>query len=92
MAVQAARALDDLAEMFVRRVQHIHNAAKLGLDRDRAATVERSDGLVNRRAGTIVAKGIYMCGPSGMTASFQRSLRKLGVPRMHIHFEHFDLR
>ena len=45
-AVQAARALDDLGEMFVRRIQHIHNAAKLALDRHRAATVERTDGLV----------------------------------------------
>ncbi len=44
-AVQAARALDDLGEMFVRRMQHIHNAAKLALDRYRAATVERTDGL-----------------------------------------------
>ena len=30
ISVQAARALDDLGEMFVRRMQHIHNAAKLG--------------------------------------------------------------
>ena len=46
LATQAARALDDLGEMFVRRMQHIHNAAKLALDRYRAATVERTDGLV----------------------------------------------
>jgi hypothetical protein len=32
--------------MFVRRMQHIHNAAKLALDRYRAATVDRTDGLV----------------------------------------------
>ena len=42
--------------------------------------------------GTIVAKDVYMCGPSGMTESFQHSLRKLGVPPMHIHFEHFTFR
>jgi hypothetical protein len=46
LAAQAAHALDDLGEMFVRRMQHIHNAAKLALDRYRAATVERTDGLV----------------------------------------------
>src|SRR5437879_10103500 len=46
LAAQAARALDDLGEMFVRRMQHIHNAAKLALDRYRAATVERTDKLV----------------------------------------------
>jgi hypothetical protein len=46
IAIQAARALDDLGEMFVRRMQHIHSAAKLALERYRAATVERTDGLV----------------------------------------------
>jgi hypothetical protein len=46
LATQAAHALDDLGEMFVRRMQHIHNAAKLARDRYRAATVERTDGLV----------------------------------------------
>src|SRR5437016_1313293 len=42
--------------------------------------------------GTIVAKHVYMCGPTGMTESFQHSLRKLGVPPIHIHFEHFTFR
>jgi predicted ferric reductase len=42
--------------------------------------------------GTIVTKDVYMCGPSGMLESFQHALRKLGVPPMHIHFEHFNFR
>ena len=42
--------------------------------------------------GTIVAKDVYMCGPSGMVESFQHSLHKLGVPPMHIHFEQFTFR
>src|SRR3954470_859166 len=46
LATQAARALDDLGEMFVRRMQHIHNAARQALERYRAATIERTDGLV----------------------------------------------
>jgi TnpA family transposase len=46
LTTQAARALDDLGEMFVRRMQHIHNAARQALERYRAATVERTDGLV----------------------------------------------
>jgi len=46
LATQAAQALDDLGEMFVRRMQHIHTAAKAALERYRAATVERTDGLV----------------------------------------------
>jgi len=46
LSVQAARSLDDLGEMFVRRMQHIHTAAKMALERYRAATVERTDGLV----------------------------------------------
>ncbi len=46
LSVQAARSLDDLGEMFVRRMQHIHTAARMALERYRAATVERTDGLV----------------------------------------------
>jgi hypothetical protein len=46
LATQAARALDDLGEMFVRRMQHIHTAAKAALECYRATTVERTDGLV----------------------------------------------
>lgn len=42
--------------------------------------------------GTILAKDVYMCGPSRMTESFQQALRKLGVPPIHIHFEHFNFR
>lgn len=42
--------------------------------------------------GTIVAKDVYLCGPSGMVESFQHSLRKLGVPPIHIHFEQFTFR
>jgi hypothetical protein len=46
LSTQSARALDDLGDMFIRRMQNIHNAAKLALDRYRAATVERTDSLV----------------------------------------------
>jgi len=46
LVTQAARSLDDLGEMFVRRMQHIHTAARTALERYRAATVERTDGLV----------------------------------------------
>lgn len=42
--------------------------------------------------GTIVAKDVYLCGPSGMVESFQHSLRKLAVPPIHIHFEQFNFR
>ena len=69
ISIQAARALDDLGEMFVRRMQHIQNAAKLALDRYRAATVERTDGLVttlhelllaHQEEGTIVQRFVAM--------------------------------
>ena len=39
ISIPAARALDDLGEMFVRRMQHIHNVAKVALERYRAATL-----------------------------------------------------
>lgn len=43
-------------------------------------------------SGTIVEKDIYMCGPTTMTTSFQRRLRKLGLPAHQIHFEDFNFR
>jgi predicted ferric reductase len=42
--------------------------------------------------GSIVAKDVYMCGPSGMVESFQHALRKLGSRPIHIHFEHYAFR
>ena len=42
--------------------------------------------------GPISEKDIYMCGASQMTGSFQKELRKLGVPAKQIHFEHFSFR
>ena len=58
--------------------------------RDGSLTVEHI--VETSGGGTIVAKDVYMCGPSGMMESFQHALRKLGVPPMHIHFEHFTFR
>src|SRR5437588_5926617 len=42
--------------------------------------------------GTIVAKDVYMCGPSGMTERFQHTLRKLVVPPTPLNFEPFTFR
>jgi predicted ferric reductase len=58
--------------------------------RDGSFTMEHIVGTCG--GGTIVAKDVYLCGPSRMTESFQQSLRKLGVPPMHIHFEYFTFR
>src|SRR5713101_2307488 len=59
-------------------------------ERDGSLTMEHI--VETSGGGTIVTKDVYMCGPSGMLESFQHSLRKLGVPPMHIHFEHFNFR
>ena len=59
-------------------------------ERDGSLTMEHV--VETSGGGTIVTKDVYMCGPSGMLESFQHSLRKLGVPPIHIHFEHFNFR
>jgi len=58
LSTQSARALDDLGDMFIRRMQHIHNAAKLALDRYRAATVERTDSLVTALHDLLLAHDV----------------------------------
>ena len=58
--------------------------------RDGSLTMEHI--IETSGGGTIVARDVYICGPSGMTQSFQHSLRKLGVPPIHIHFEYFTFR
>jgi hypothetical protein len=45
---QVARALDDVAEMFIRQVQKMHNKAREALDVYRAAHAEQIDALVAR--------------------------------------------
>jgi predicted ferric reductase len=58
--------------------------------RDGSLTMEHI--IETSGGGSIVAKDVYMCGPSGMVESFQHSLRKLGVSPIHIHFEYFNFR
>jgi TnpA family transposase len=45
---QVARALDDVAEMFIRQVQKMHNKAREALDIYRAAHTEQTDALIAR--------------------------------------------
>jgi predicted ferric reductase len=40
----------------------------------------------------LVARDVFICGPSGMTETVLASLRRLDVPRHHIHTEEFSLR
>lgn len=57
--------------------------------RDGSLTAEY---IVATSSGAIANKDVYMCGPTPLIKSFQRALRKLGVPSNHIHFEHFNFR
>jgi len=55
LAAQAARVRDDVAEMFVKRLQAIHRSAKEALDAYRLAHQRRTDGLVATLRDTVVA-------------------------------------
>ena len=39
----------------------------------------------------IADREIYLCGPPAMTAVVERSIRRVGVPRRHVHVERFAL-
>jgi predicted ferric reductase len=38
------------------------------------------------------ALSVFMCGPAGMTRTFQAEFRRAGIPRRHIYREYFDWR
>ncbi len=40
----------------------------------------------------VTDRDIFICGPAGMNATVQRSLRRLRVPRRQVHVEEFSLR
>jgi TnpA family transposase len=55
LTMQAARVRDDVAEMFVKRMQAIHRSAKEALDAYHLAHQRRTDGLVATLRDTVVA-------------------------------------
>jgi hypothetical protein len=55
MVVQLARALDDVADMFIRLVQKLHNHAYAALLQHQADHVERTDSLVATLHGVALA-------------------------------------
>jgi predicted ferric reductase len=38
----------------------------------------------------VAARDVYLCGPEGLIAQSQRTLRKLGLPRRQIHLDPFE--
>jgi len=79
--------LDDLRTAAARHATFRPHVTYSGSDG--ALTIEQVAAVCH---GSLTERTIYMCGPSRMTAGFQRALRQRGVPSHHIHFEHFDLR
>lgn len=57
IALQNARVLDDLAEMFIKRMLRIHRHAREALALDRLKHQERTDGLIHKLHEVIVAWG-----------------------------------
>ena len=39
----------------------------------------------------VADRDVYVCGPPGMTAAIEQSVRRAGVPRRQIHAERFAL-
>jgi hypothetical protein len=55
--LQNARVLDDLAEMFIRRLMRIHRHSREALALDRLRHQKRTDGLIHKLHEVIVAWG-----------------------------------
>jgi predicted ferric reductase len=39
----------------------------------------------------VAERDVYLCGPAGMTAALERTIRAVNVPRRHLHVEKFAL-
>jgi ferredoxin-NADP reductase len=50
-----------------------------------------SAGALKANVPGLARHDVFVCGPTGMTATVTRSLRAAGVPRRHIHHESFEL-
>ncbi len=48
--------------------------------------------IAEMSGGSIIAKDIYLCGPSTLIKAFSQQFRAMGVPAGQIHFEEFKLR
>jgi len=55
--LQNARVLDDLAEMFIKRLMRIHRRGREALALDRLKHQERTDGLINTLREVLVRLG-----------------------------------
>ena len=50
-----------------------------------------SAGHLRELAPDIRKREVFVCGPPGMTAAVERSIRRAHVPRRHVHIERFAL-
>lgn len=55
LSAQLARALDDLAELFIKQMRHLHHEAKAALDRYRIENQQRTDALISTFKSVVVA-------------------------------------
>jgi ferredoxin-NADP reductase len=39
----------------------------------------------------VAERDVYLCGPAGMTAALERTIRAVNVPRRRLHVEKFAL-
>jgi predicted ferric reductase len=73
-------------------------AKEKGRDLIRVDIIDSRDGHLTAAQVLASADGeqpdrlsVFMCGPPGMTRTFQAD-RRAGIPRRHIHLEYFDWR
>jgi len=66
---------------------HVIPGAEVGDDETDLLSIP----LLRRGVPDIASRECFVCGPPGMVDALRRRLRKLGVPRRHVHYERFEL-
>lgn len=74
--------LDELAAAHPGRIEIVHS-----LD-DRHGFLTAAD--VERHSRDALGRHVFLCGPGAFMETVEAALRDLGVPREHIHIEHFS--
>jgi predicted ferric reductase len=77
--------LDELAEQRGATVHHV-----VGDHRGEGATL-LSPAHLTELVPDVAERDVYLCGPAGMTAALERTIRAVNVPRSHLHVERFAL-
>jgi predicted ferric reductase len=80
--------VDELDELAAQRGATVHHV--VGDHRGEGASL-LSPSHLTELVPDVAERDVYLCGPAGMTAALERTIRAVNVPRSHLHVERFAL-